>query len=211
MDPRDSRRIVELGYDRIAERHAEWATRTRTDERARYLDEVTGRLPAGASVLELGCGVAGAVTQELASRFRLTGVDLSGRSVEIARRSLPDATILHGDMTQIDLPPASFDAVVAFYSVIHVPRDEHAALFTRIATWLRPGGVFVASLGTDDEPHAHETDWLGVPMVWSAHDAATGRRLVEDAGLTVERAAIETADEDGAPVSFLWIIARRAE
>jgi len=53
MDPK---RIVAEGYDRIAERYAEWARRVRVGEREYYASLVLADLPAGASVLELGCG-----------------------------------------------------------------------------------------------------------------------------------------------------------
>jgi hypothetical protein len=46
-------------------------------------------------------------------------------------------------------------------------------------------------------------------MFWSGYDKPTARRLLERAGFTIERARIETAAEDGKPVSFLWILARR--
>ena len=34
----ERKRIVEQGYDQIAERYADWAARVRSDERARYMD-----------------------------------------------------------------------------------------------------------------------------------------------------------------------------
>lgn len=206
----DPKRVVEDGFDRIAERHAAWAEETRREERVRYTAALFERLPAGAEVLELGCGAGGSSTRALASRFRLTGVDLSERSVQMARAAIPGATFLHGDMTRVELPPASFDAVTAFYSIIHVPREEHAALLARIAGWLRPGGWLIAALGARDNAGEFAPDWLGAPMYWSAHDAETNRALVEAAGFEIERAHIETAVELEGPVAFLWVIARRS-
>jgi SAM-dependent methyltransferase len=211
MALRDPKRIVEEGYDRIAERHAEWASRTRTEERTRYVTLLLSLLRPGVALLELGCGAGNRTTQELAPRFRLIGVDLSAHSVALARRNVPGAEFIHADMTQINFPPDSFHAIIAFYSIIHVPRAEHAALLGRVASWLRPGGFFVATLGVADTELGFEAGWLGTPMYWSAYDPDTGRRLVEAAGLVVDRAAIETADEDGQPVSFLWVVARRPD
>ena len=51
------------------------------------------------------------------------------------------------DMVSVSFPIASFAAVTAFYSITHVRRAEHAAMFKRIAKWLKPGGIFLASLG----------------------------------------------------------------
>lgn len=48
--------------------------------------------------------------------------------------------------TAVDFPARSFDAVTAFYSIGHVPKQLHATLFARISTWLRPSGLFLAAL-----------------------------------------------------------------
>jgi ubiquinone/menaquinone biosynthesis C-methylase UbiE len=211
MDLANPKRTVEHGYDRVAERHAEWASHTRTDERLRYTSVLLQSLSAGAAVLELGCGTAEPTTRALAARFHLTGVDISARSIEIARRNVPTATFLHADMTTLTFPLASFDGVAAFYSLIHVPRDEQPTLLGNITGWLRPGGLFVATLGIGNVAAGYEEDWLGAPMYWSSFDAATDRHMIAEVGLGVVMATEETADEDGVPVAFLWVVARKPE
>jgi len=160
----DPKRIVREGYDRIAERYAAWAAGGRADERARYAAVLLDGLPEGAAVLELGCGAGGPTTRALAARFTLTGVDLSERSVALARENIPRATFVRGDMTALDFPPAGFDGVAAFFSIIHVPREEQSGLLGKVAKWLRPGGLFVASFGVSGTAAGHEDDWLGAPM-----------------------------------------------
>ncbi|HEX8995987.1 MAG TPA: class I SAM-dependent methyltransferase [Ktedonobacterales bacterium] len=209
-DARAAKRIVEEGYDSVAERHHAWAAAVRQDERLRYTLELLDRRADGAAVLELGCGQGVPTTKLLAERFAVTGVDISARQLEIARREAPGATYLHADMASLAFPAESFDGVAAFYSLIHVPREEHAALLGRIASWLRPGGLLVATMGARDNPGDVEQDWLGAPMYWSQWDAATNQRLVEEAGLRILSAREETADEDGAPITFLWIVAEKS-
>jgi SAM-dependent methyltransferase len=205
----DPKQIVARSYDAIAEAHAEWAGTARADERARYATEMLDRLPAGATVLELGCGTGVPTTRALAERFDVTGVDIAARHVELARRNVPSARFIHADMATLDFPPASFDAVAAFYSIIHLPREEHAGLLRAITGWLRPGGLLVATMGAGAEPGDIEPDWLGAPMYWSHYDAATNRALIEQAGLRILSAREETAEEDGQPVTFLWVIAQK--
>ena len=163
----------------------------------------------GAAVLELGCGAGLPTTRQLAQRCAVTGVDLSARQVALARHNVPTATFLHADMTQLDFAPASFDAVAAFYSLMHVPRHEQPNLLGKIAAWLRPGGVLVATLW----PHAAEAtfadDWLGAPMYWSGFDNDTNKRLIAEAGLHLLSAEEETLEEFGAPITFLWVIAEK--
>lgn len=206
---RHPKAVVERGYDVIAERYAAWSLGIQDEARERHIDLLLARVPAGAPLLELGCGGGGPTTQRLARHCALTGVDISARQIALARRNVPAATFMHGDMTALDFPPASFAAVAAFYTLTHVPRDEQGALLARIARWLRPGGLFVATLGASSTPGAIEDDWLGAPMYFSHFDSATNQRLVEAAGLRIERAREETILEEGKPTTFLWVVAEK--
>ena len=205
----DPKRLVEQGYDRIAGRHHEWGAQARPGEKARYAAVLFERLPGGASVVELGCGSGSTTTERLAERFQLTGVDISARQIELIRQRIPHATFIQADMASLDFPAESFNGVAAFYSIIHVPRAEHAGLLRRIAAWLRPGGILVATMGASSTEAGYDDDWLGAPMYWSHFDSETNRRLVEQAGLTILTAQVETAEEHGAPSTFLWVIAEK--
>lgn len=206
-DPR--KRLVAEGYDRIAERYRAWSGSALAGQRAWAVGVLVERLAPGAAVLELGCATGVPVARALSARFAVTGVDLSPRQVELARQNVPDAGFRCADMTALDLPPASVDGVVACYALGHVPREEHPAFFAAVARWLRPGGVFVASLPAGDDPGTVEPDWLGVPMYFSGADAETGKRAIEAAGLRLRTAESVTEDEDGVGVTFFWVVAEK--
>jgi SAM-dependent methyltransferase len=199
--------IVARSYDCLGKRFGEWTGEVRREERARYTALILDALPAGAQVLELGCGPGVPTTRALAERFAVTGVDLSAVQLRLARQNLPGVAFVQADMARLGVAPASYDAVVAFYSLIHVPREEQAGLLGRIAGWLKPGGWFVATMGAHDEAVGYEGEWLGVPMYWSCYDAATNRRLVGEAGFEIVDAREETAEEMGEAVTFLWVVA----
>jgi SAM-dependent methyltransferase len=204
----DPRRVVADGYDRIADRYLAWSALRPSTARLRALDLADELIPDGADVLELGCGAGLPMTARLAIGRNLTGVDISGEQIRRARRNVPDATFIQADLTALKREPASLDAVVAFYCLTHVPRDEHAALFASIRRWLRPGGLFLASLGVEDDPGSVEADWLGVDMYFSHFSARVNRRLLEAAGLEVEQADVVTEPEDRHDARFLWVVAR---
>jgi SAM-dependent methyltransferase len=137
--------LVRAGYDALGPRFGEWAARIRDPTRGRLTAELASRLPEGARVLDLGCG-AGALARLLAERFEVVGVDISQEQLALARKDVPEATFVEADFGTLELEEASFDAVCALYSITHLARREHAALFARIAGWLRPGGLCLASL-----------------------------------------------------------------
>jgi SAM-dependent methyltransferase len=204
----EARRIVESGYDSVAERYLEWSARIADDPRSRFLGELTGRLGDGARVLDLGCGAGVPSTATLAERHDVLGVDLSAAQLELARRNVPGARFERGDMTGLSFPDGSFDAVTAFYSVLHVPREEQGALFSRIARWLRPGGWFLAALGCS-EANGVEDDWLGTPMFFSSHAPEVNRRLLTAAGFTLVIDEPVTMHEPEGAATFHWVLGRR--
>lgn len=205
------RDLVEKGYDLMAEHYL--ATKNPADPLAlAALEEVSRDLPPGAPVLDLGCGAGVPVTRWLADNgFAVTGVDVSERQLELARCLVPDGTFVKADMTRLDFAQASFDAVVAFHSVIHVPREEHPAVFARIHRWLRPGGLFLATL-TMTAYEGEDGDWegWGAAMRWSHHDAETNRRMLRETGFELRRAEPRTGGGTGdAEETWLWVLARK--
>jgi SAM-dependent methyltransferase len=199
--------IVAAGYDRVAERYLAWSPGRPSGARRRVLELADATIPRGADVLELGCGAGVPMTATLARGRQVTGIDISATQIALARANVPAATFLLGDLTTLDRPAASADAVVAFYSLTHVPRTDLAPLLGRIRTWLRPGGTFLASFGVEDDPGTVEDDWLGVPMYFSHFSARVNRRLVEQAGFTIDWAEILTEPEDRFDARFLWVLA----
>ena len=119
----DPKRVVADGYDRMGEAFSAWNSERSPAARRWFLREVLARLGDGSVVLELGCG-PGTDAEELSAGRRYIGIDLSSEQLSIARRHVPDATFVVGDLTTIGFRPASFDGVVAFYVFNHVPKDE---------------------------------------------------------------------------------------
>jgi SAM-dependent methyltransferase len=204
-DPRTA--IVGAGYDAMIDTWEAWKTRIEDDPRAEWCRELVTRLPAGARVVELGCGGGGAETHLLAQHFRLTGVDLSAEQLRRARQRVPEGEFVQADFTAIDLEPNSLDAVAAFYSFNHVPRDLLAGLFARIHGWLKPGGLFLTALGTSDTK-GRTGDFLGAPSYFSSYPPETNSRLLAEAGFELLRDELVTIREPEGPVTFQWVFAR---
>jgi SAM-dependent methyltransferase len=205
----DPKQIVETGYDRIAERYLEWTRQDSPGKREEYASLLLKELPPGARVLELGCGAGVPATKILAQRFQVTAVDISARQISLARQNVPQAHFVQADMAELDLPPDSYHGVIALYAIWHLPRDEQPRLLSDIASWMRPGGLLVATMGTRPSASGIEEDWLGAPMYWSSYDSETNVRLVRDAGLEIICTEIETVVEFDETVHFMWIVARK--
>ena len=160
---------------------------------AYWLSRLTPSLAAGARILDLGCGCGIPVSRELAERYQVTGVDISPLQIERARRLVPGARFVCADMAEVEVAPGSFDAAVAFYSLINLPLSEQASVIGRVARWLEPGGRLLAVVGkyawTRIEPDFRGVQ--GVPMYWSHADVATYRTWFERAGFAIEEQGSE--------------------
>lgn len=191
----DPKAIVRRGYDLVS-----WAYRADDaddGEYADWLDALEARVPSGSPVLDLGCGCGVPVARRLTQRYVVTGVDLSPVQIRRARELVPGANFIRADMTTMRFPDESFAAITCLYALIHLPLAEQPPLLRRVRRWLRPGGLFLATVGHGAWTGL-EKNWLGVEggdMWWSHADADTYRRWFADAGLQVE---IETFVPEGA-------------
>jgi SAM-dependent methyltransferase len=207
---REPKEIVARGYDAIALRYAEWAGKVKSPVMG-WVRDLDAKLDDGADVLELGCGRGVPATRELARRHRVTGVDISAVQIELARHHVPEASFIQGDATELEVAPASVDAVVALFVFGHVPVEEQPGLIARIGLWLRDGGLFLGTFGAGEAGEEVDADWLGAPMFFASLGGEAYLRLLRDAGLEPVRDEVLVQHEpEHGDVSFRWILARTA-
>ena len=114
-------------------------------------------------------------------------------------------------MTEVVFAPESFDAVVAFHSIIHVPRTEHPTLLESIHRWLEPGGALLATMTVADY-EGRDEDWegWGAPMVWSHYDKNANVAMLRDAGFEIRYAEPRTGGGTGGETeTWLWVLASK--
>lgn len=200
-------RVVERGYDALADRFLSWAERVHGDPRPRLIERFMDGLPNGADVIDLGCGAGVPTAARLAERFSVTGVDISAAQIDRARRLVPEARFVRADMTEFDPGDDGVDGVVACYSLIHLPAEVQPTMLARIASWLRPGGRVLATLGTGGGDWSGE--WLGVPMFFSSIEPDAARAALTGAGLEIDLDETVTIQEPEGEATFLWLLATR--
>ncbi len=206
----NSKLTVARGYDKIAEGMLRLRGEAPPSGRKQwYLERLTEGLPDGARVLDLGCG-AGEQALWLSERFRVIGVDISRSQLALARQRAPKATFLLADMCSLAFRPESFDAIAAIYSIIHVPREEHAALFANLHRLLKPGGRLFVVLGAGAWEGTDE-NWLdlGAEMYWSHFDAETGLALLRNTGFDVSFSRTERDELTGEGAHLFVLGGRR--
>lgn len=195
----DPRAIVRRGYDVVSHAYRGDAFEYAGSVYEGLLDRAFAGVPDGRDILDLGCGNGLPVSQVLSQRHEVTGVDISAVQLRRARALVPGASFVQADMAHLPFRAAPFDAVVAFYSIIHVPVEEHAGLFNQLAALLRPGGFLLATLGHTAWTGT-EDNWQGVAdgtMYWSHADRESYLRWLADAGFVVEWDEFVPEGKDG--------------
>jgi ubiquinone/menaquinone biosynthesis C-methylase UbiE len=180
-------------------------------------------LPAGAHVLEIGCGT-GAVARALAARpgvGEVIGIDPSPVFVERARlraEDVPNLSFVAGDGRELPFDDGSFDAVVCHTSLCHIPTPDRVLAEARRV--IAPGGwlaVFDGDYATSTVAlYDHDPLQACVDAAMDAlvHDRWLVRRLpalVREAGFDVVRVRSHGYAETAKPHYMLTIVDRGAD
>jgi SAM-dependent methyltransferase len=212
----DPKKIVEDAYDYTADWYLRWVDGQHSP-RERYTQKLLDNAPTGSpNILELGCGPGVPITRMLLDRgAHVVANDISTRQLNMARERCPGADFIPGDMKALTFLPESFDGVISFYTIFHLPRAEQKDMLSSICSWLKPGAMFVFNLGTVDEEEIYG-EFLGHGMFWSGYSVEDSKAMVTDVGFElVEAEVLEAGDgnlEEGDAdygVKFLWIAARK--
>ncbi len=138
------------------------------------------------------------------SGFSVVGIDFSEKMIRLARRNVPEATFVRKDMSQLDFADSSFDGLTAFYSIIHVPREKHSQLLRDFCRILKPDGIMLVTMGSDEWEATEIYSHYGTEMFWSQYAPQKSLRLVKDAGFEVIFDKILVRGKE----RHYWILAR---
>jgi len=173
-------------------------------------------LPAGARVLDLGCGTGVPTTRQMTDAgFEVVGIDLSRRMVQLAREYVPAATFHQLDIA--DLRPGGphdlgrFDAVAAFFSLLMLPRVEIPLALQTIRHLLVPGGLFVLSMVEADVDN-YAIPFLGNTIRVSGYVLEDLHKVIEAGGFEIVKEASYTyapAVADVPPEEQVFLCCRR--
>lgn len=201
-DESDPGEVVRRGYDALSLRYR--ADDADAGRYAPWIAELVAALRSRSRVLDLGCGCGVPVARDLAAAgHEVVGVDVSDVQVRRARQLVPDASFVCADATTLRFPSRSYDAVIALYSLIHMPLSAQPALLRSIADWLVIDGLLLLSAGWGAWTGS-ETGWLGgdAAMWWSQADVDTYRQWLDQAGFQVIRE--EFVPEGTSGHSLFW-------
>jgi cyclopropane fatty-acyl-phospholipid synthase-like methyltransferase len=144
-------------YDSIASGFAEM--RDSFYKEQKYIDILTDYLQPGASILDVGCGSGYPIASYLIDRgFQVTGVDSSKELLKIAETKCPKMKAVFGDIRTVTITQ-QFDAIIEWWCLFHIPKEDQAKMIARFASWIKSGGYLEFTSG-DSEFHLTDSAML---------------------------------------------------
>jgi SAM-dependent methyltransferase len=135
----------------LYERHAAlWdGTRGRSLFERPWLDRFLALVPAGGSILDIGCGAGEPIAAYLAGRgYAVTGIDSSETLIGLCRSRMPSQEWHVADMRRLALD-RRFCGILAWDSFFHLAMDEQRAMFAVFARHAAPGAALLFTSGPD--------------------------------------------------------------
>lgn len=162
VDSITKRESVKKDYDAIAEAYAKDFGKEYED--IEIIDKFMNLLNPASKVLDLGGGTGKLTDLLIKNNHKATCLDFSKEMRRKAKEYFGDIPYILDDMLNIKnhFEENSLDAIIAFYSIFHVPAEDLDKLFSDMNSVLKEDGIlcFSVQLGNGecfvDEPYLKE-------------------------------------------------------
>jgi SAM-dependent methyltransferase len=172
-------------------------------------DRFIAALPAGAAVLDLGCGSGAPVATYMAARgFHVTGVDSSSALISLCCQRLPDHEWLVGDMRSLHLR-RRFDGLLAWDSLFHLTYDDQRRMFDVFCRHAASCAVLMFNSGPDHGEAVGE--YRGDPLYHASLSPGEYTALLASIGFQVVAHAVEDWQTAGGRTVWLTQNSRDAK
>jgi len=190
-------------YDKLAD---EFAYRNSVSMYGREYEIFFNLLPAGSSVLEIGCGI-GRDAAKLSEKYVYTGVDASQGMLAIAQKSVPGGNFMVMDFYKLDFQEKSFEGFWAAASLLHVPKSEMPEVLKGIKKVIKDNGIGFVSLKLKDslDEGVIKENKQGIPTerYFSFYGEGEFNQALEKAGFqVVEETRVK---EENDPKQQVWL------
>jgi cyclopropane fatty-acyl-phospholipid synthase-like methyltransferase len=197
-----SKNIVKTGYNKIAKKYSSNRDQFKNNK---YLDKLVNLLKPGSKILDIGCGSGVPIDKYLFDQgFEIKGIDISEEQIKLAQKNLPKCNLEVKDIAKLKKDEYSVDAVVSFYTIFHIPRENHLDLLKKIKTYLNKNGLLLITMGSSE--WEGKENFHGTQMWWSHYGAEKNKRIIKQAGFKI---IFDEIDKSGGE-NHLVVLARKS-
>ena len=198
---------LEKTYFSLAHGHIDADSVNPRSLRTALVERLISSTPLGGVVVELGCGAGNPVAASIAASERhIVGVDTVFGRLQQAQATVAGGSFICASFLDVAFRPGSIDSMAAFHGLIHAPRARFIELIGSAVSWLRPGGLFVFSVGLGTSLWPLEA----VPPSVTCLKAAEADTILSAAGFAIVDRQITDFSDDRGLVAFQWVAAVRS-
>lgn len=167
---------IAASYDRIAHRWLDVSTYGFAQ-----IERAVAFVKHKGTALDVGCGTGRLMGLLHKHGFRTDGLDSSPAMLSLARQRHPEARLFQADICRWELP-RSYDLIVVWDSIWHVPLAQQETVLTKLCRGLTPGGVLVFTTGGTDTPDEKHDSCMGPPMYHATLGVLKTLHVLADSG-----------------------------
>lgn len=137
-------------YDDIIDLHTE-EFNFESIQYKKWLELLSSKLAKGDTVLDLGCGNGRALKVLFEKGFRVIGVDVSDKMLDMAKKHVPNGKFHKKDFTGLDFEPKSFNAIISFFAFNHIPKNDFRKVMKSCSKFLKKNGYLLLGMVKGNE------------------------------------------------------------
>lgn len=169
-------------YDLIASDFAKLRNSFATEKK--YLDLLIQYLQPASTILDVGCGSGYPIASYFIEQgFKITGMDSSKKLLEIAKINCPTMPLIYGDIRDVTINE-KFDAIVEWWCLCHLPKEDHLKMIARFSEWLKPGGILEFTSGDSEYAGKHD-DMLNQELAFYSLDPMNYEKYLKENGFNL--------------------------
>lgn len=176
-----------------------------------HIDSFVKLLKPSSNILDAGCGPGTDSIYLHSLGHNVIGVDLSEKMLDIAKKQTKDIQFIKQDISKIDFPDDSFDAIIASYSLCYLPKKDIPASLDNFRKMLKPDGLLYLGLQEGNSEEISMPEPFNPEMTLEINIMSVDEitELLKNSGFSIIETYIDPNVEKELSFENLCIIARK--
>jgi len=189
LDIKYTNKLAKAAYDKTAYKyHVNFKDEVSQKEYDRLLlDKFADLMEPYSSICDAGCGPSSQAGRYLSGKgHKVTGIDISGKCIEIAREYNPGIEFKEADIMNTGFKNGTFDGIVSYYSIIYTPKEHISKIFSELHRILKPGGMLLVVVKKGTTEGITDDEWYEGNKVYFTYFLESEMKdYFTDSGFTV--------------------------